>query len=134
MKPRPWLRLCQDGRYRLVILIGSLAIKLPRYSLFADGRRQNVRERARSQTDPAYCRVRACLFGGMVMVAERADAIGKKEYARLDAAGEIDELRNRRPENGRPYSICHEPNGRNIGRHRDGRLVILDYGDEWEGT
>jgi hypothetical protein len=132
---KPRFRICRDGLYRLVVLAGPLAIKVPRQSNFAEGRRQNRREAERSPKDRAYCRVRACFFRGLVLVADRADAIGEEEFWRLEAEGAIDELRDRQdPETGRPYSICQEPNWRNIGRTTDGRLVVIDYGDEEEGT
>lgn len=116
-----------------MILLGRIAIKVPRLQHWRDGRRCNWVEAQRSPRDCRLCPVLHCWLGGAVVVMERADALNQTEYEQLDAAGEIDALTDYwNPVTGRLVSLCMEPKAANIGRTCDGRLVIIDYGDEEE--
>jgi hypothetical protein len=129
---RRWLCVVWSGRYRFVLVVGPIAVKIPKLGRWNEGRACSRREANRSRLYDRYCRVRQCWGNGVVLVLDRADALGEDEFQRLDDAGVIDNLIYDQDVEGRPFALCQEANGRNIGRTRDGRLVIIDYGDDDE--
>ena len=111
------------------MLVGSVAIKVPRLKHWGEALAcSREAERWQSLGDDRLCRVRRRCLRGVLLVMDRADAVGVAELERRDELGENDRLLEYRVRT-RP-SLCAEPNGRNIGKLPDSRLVVIDFGDE----
>jgi hypothetical protein len=111
------------GTYRSVLVLDDVVVKIAKNDA---GVRCNLLEAERSPLSSRYCRVVDCFDDGRILVMERADPIGD-DFWRLQETPEMQRLLDYDP--ARPIH-CPEPNGRNVGRSRDGALVMIDYGDE----
>lgn len=116
------------GSTRWVLLIGGLAIKVPRIDFgarqFALGLLANSNEYMLSRAaggDRRLARTHAVLFGGLVAVAERVGPPIRRLLTR-DEALDLP-LREFSGEPG------VDDNGFNVGKREDGSLVVLDYGN-----
>lgn len=117
---RPWPQIESKGRYRLVMLVGSAAVKMPKLWRLLEGLRCSRREaqRWRSRRDDRLCCVRRCWLGGLLLVMDRAEPVSADEFWRLEEVGEIDLL---------IYSFDHETKadhalpGAERAKHREAR-------------
>lgn len=119
---RKRIRICRNGRTRVVILVGTIAIKLPKLNnwlQFLSGLSANCREYSRweinKSANPPLCPVLFSSWGGFLNVMRRVDrTVYDSEWADLD----IKSLN--------PYTY-NDDIPENVG-YLDGRLVMIDYG------
>jgi hypothetical protein len=119
-------QLKSSGVTRYVVLVGRLAIKVPRldygWRLFLCGLLANMQEREFSWTGwPELCPVVASLPGGWLVIMRRARLFTDAEFDRFDmkAWGELAEREDR--------VIPVEAKSDSFG-WLDGRVVAIDYG------
>jgi hypothetical protein len=120
---RPLVKLCGEGATRRVVLLGPLALKLPRarygWAPFLRGLLCNMQEVAFSGTGwPELCPVLWRVPGGFLVVMRRARPLTDAEWFGLDVAGF---------KYGPDYDVPVECKRDSFGVV-DGRVVAVDYG------
>jgi len=114
------------GATRAVLLIGGLAVKIPRpteWRLFLLGLLANMQERQFARTGwPELCPVLFSLPGGWLVVMPRASILTDEEWDRI-AYADIYSFANQQE-----YAIPVELKSDSFG-WLNGRLVAVDYGN-----
>ena len=109
-----------DGVTRLVILVGGVAIKLPRFDLGwkmgLHGLLANMQEREFSTLDVRLCPVLLCLWGGWALVMRRATPMKDEQWRRF-----------RRTAEAWSGDLPVEAKRSSFG-YLHGRAVAVDYG------
>ena len=110
------------GTTRVVLLLGTFAIKIPRFSswkLFLSGLLANMQEREFGATRwPQLCPVIGSLPGGWLVVMKRAEPLTYAEWQDFD----VEKWRTQST-----YIVPVENKWDSFGRV-DGRIVAIDYG------
>jgi len=115
------------GATRTVLLIGNVAIKVPRlfswaacWRNFLLGLIANMQEAEWGRTGyPEFCPVLFSIPGGFMVVMRRADPLTQEQYDAIDF-----EAFAKKPD----YYVFVEPKIENMGL-LDGRVVAVDYGN-----
>lgn len=128
------MNIRRDGCTRIVVLIGSWAIKLPRfgygYAMGLRGLLCNMQERAIWTLGwPQLCPVLFSLPGGWLLVMRRAEPLTDEQWAAFDFPAYEAFRRHRATEGNRMSDgiVPAEYKREHFGMV-DGRMVTVDYG------
>lgn len=118
------MKLNRTGCTRIVLLVGTWAIKLPNFTsgwkLFLTGLLANMQERNFGRTRwPEFCPLLFSLPGGWLIVMRRVREMTQAEFLAFDS-----ETWAVQPD----YHVPCEHKANNFG-WLDGRIVCLDYGN-----